>query len=238
MQTTKAQILSLLKRRGRLAVDVLSEELGLAPMTVRQHLTSLERDRLIEATPERQPKGRPHYIYTLTQRGEDTFPKRYEWLAAEVLTELGHMDPFDLTGLTPSQRTEFVLDRIADRIVAQHSARLRNLPVEDRVREVAALLQRESGFVEWSRTSDGYEIDDYNCMYRVLTGETSNACSWHRRIISLLAGPSAAPHVQAEATGARCRYLVLASHDGGRLQTEPPATAHESVTHLISQEVH
>ncbi len=238
MQTTKAQILALLKRRGRLPVDSLSEELGLAPMTVRQHLTSLERDRLIDAAPERQPKGRPRYVYSLTDRGEDTFPKRYDWLAAELLAEVGRMDPLDLTGLTPAERTEFILDQIADRMVAQHSARLRGLSLDARVREVAALLQRESGFVEWAKTADGYEICDYNCKYRALTDETSDACSWHRRVIGRLVGPPATFYSAAERGGACCRYVVLARVHSEAMTSTPSFLPLDGVEQMISQEVH
>jgi predicted ArsR family transcriptional regulator len=238
MQTTKTQILSLLKRRGGLAVDALADELGLAPMTVRQHLASLERDRLIQATPERQAKGRPHYLYTLTERGENTFPKRYDWLAAEVLSELGQLNPLSLTGLTPPERTEYVLDRIADRIVAQHSFRLRGLALEERVREVGIVLQRESGFVEWSKTADGFEIVDYNCMYRGLTGEVSDACSWHRRIISRLVGLPSVVGSDRNPAAARCRYLLIA-HDSD--QPSPPEQLRpmlDGIEQMLTQEVH
>src|SRR5690348_11523528 len=169
MQTTKGQILALLKRRARHTVDGLADELGLAPMTIRQHLTSLERDGFVEAQAERQPKGRPHYVYSLTGKGEATFPKRYDRLAAQVLEEVGRLDPSAIAGLEPSERSEYLLDRIAARTVDQHAPRIRDLPLEERVREVAAILQEESGFVEWAKTEQGYEIVDYNCIYRTLT---------------------------------------------------------------------
>jgi predicted ArsR family transcriptional regulator len=207
MQTTKAKILSLLKRRGRLPVDALSDELGLAPMTVRQHLTSLERDRLIEAVPERQPKGRPHYIYSLTAHGEDSFPKRYDWLAVQLLNEIGEMDPLDLAGMKPSERKGRLLARVADRAATPHLARLRALAPDDRVREIVPILQRESGFVELSESSDAYEIVDYNCMYRPITGETSELCAWHRRFISLLLGVDATAST-GDGEGFRCRFVL------------------------------
>jgi predicted ArsR family transcriptional regulator len=207
MQTTKAKILSLLKRRGRLAVDALSDELGLAPMTVRQHLTSLERDRLVEAVPERQPKGRPHYIYGLTPQGEESFPKRYDWLAAQVLAEVGEMDPLELDGLSPPQRTEHILARLARRVAAPHAAKLHSMDLEDRVREVVSILQRESGFVECNDSNDAYEIIDFNCMYRAVTGETSDLCAWHRHFVSLLLDIPPAASV-ANGEGFRCRYVV------------------------------
>jgi DeoR family transcriptional regulator, suf operon transcriptional repressor len=236
MQTTKGQILVLLKRRARHTVDGLADELGLAPMTVRQHLTSLERDGFVAAQTERQPKGRPHYVYSLTPKGEDTFPKRYDRLAAEMLDEFGHLDPNDLNGLNPSQRKEMLLDRIADRIVVQHAARLNGIPPEERVREVAAILQEESGFVEWSKTEDGYEIFDYNCIYRGLVDSETGACSWHRRILdNLLAMPPAADGVRVP-NGNCCHYAVsVCRDDHGSSEREFDSAPNQ---HTALREVH
>src|SRR5579859_6372492 len=54
MHSTKSQILAALKRQGGCSVDELAVTLGLAPMTVRQHLATLERDALVGSTEERQ----------------------------------------------------------------------------------------------------------------------------------------------------------------------------------------
>jgi predicted ArsR family transcriptional regulator len=236
MQTTKAKILSLLKRRGRLAVDILSDELNLAPMTVRQHLTSLERDRLVEAVPERQPKGRPHYIYGLTAQGEESFHKRYDWLTAEVFTEIGAMDPLELTGLGPSERTEYIIARLADRVAAPHLSRLRSMDLEDRVREAVSILQRESGFVECNDTSELYEIIDFNCMYRAVTRETSDLCAWHRHFVSLLLGVSPDPSA-ATGEGFRCRFAVR-KFSGVEAGARRSPAAQADLVLLSSQEVH
>ena len=44
MHSTKNEILALLKRSDGASVEELSTALGFASMTVRQHLTALERD--------------------------------------------------------------------------------------------------------------------------------------------------------------------------------------------------
>ena len=81
MQTTKQQILVLLKRTGSATVEEASGALSVASMTARQHLLNLERDGLVESQRVRRSNGRPHYLYTLTSKGEDLFPRRYDLLA-------------------------------------------------------------------------------------------------------------------------------------------------------------
>src|SRR5579875_1997100 len=206
MQTTKSQLLALLKRSGPQTVASLAQDLGLASTTVRQHLTSLDRDGLVRVTAERRPKGRPQYVYELTETGERTFPKRYDRLAAEILSELGCLDPADLSTVSPAARVEYMLARLADRAVERHSHRLALCTLEQRVQAVAALLQEESGFVEWSADDGGFAIHDYNCMYRPLTVVDGPACAWHRRLIGRLLGR---PPIESAtvAAGGSCVYI-------------------------------
>ncbi|MGI8550185.1 MAG: hypothetical protein ACR2PL_05190 [Dehalococcoidia bacterium] len=65
MQTTKAQILALLKGWG--TIETLAADLSLAPMTVHQHVSVLDWDALTSVREERQTKGRPHFVYQLTE---------------------------------------------------------------------------------------------------------------------------------------------------------------------------
>jgi len=235
MQTTKSQILALLRRSGPLTVGALAEALALAPMTVRQHLTSLERDGLVRVAAERQPKGRPHYLYGLTEKGEQSFPRRYDRLAGQLLHEMSLLDPFELTGLNPSDRIDFMLQRLADRVVEQHTLQLAGASLEERVRQVAAILQEESGFVE-SEAADGrLVIRDYNCMYRSLTEPRGALCAWHRRLIERLTGRSPIEVVGAGPEDC-CRYVIAAVE--GSEPLESAGGNGETVIPRIPQEVH
>jgi predicted ArsR family transcriptional regulator len=209
MQTTKGQILWLLKRNGRETVDHLAEELTLAQMTIRQHLSALERDGLISMREERQRKGRPHFVYSLTEKGEDTFPKRYDRLAAQVLDELGNVDATEIAELSPAERTALLFRRIADRLISLHRERLATLSLRDRVEAVAAILEPESGLVEWLATADGYEIRDYNCVYRRLAGSNAAGCAWHQRVIGYLVGVPPKRSETDERNGTCCRYVIV-----------------------------
>jgi predicted ArsR family transcriptional regulator len=75
LHSTKSLILAFIKRNWRSTVDELAQALGLAPMTVRQHLTAPQCDDLLEAEPVRRATGRPHYIYRLTRRGDNALER-------------------------------------------------------------------------------------------------------------------------------------------------------------------
>ena len=77
MQATRQQIVDYLRRQGRATVKELDVYLGLTSTGVRQHLTVLEREGLVEAHEERGHVGRPALVYQLTDKGDGLYPKRY-----------------------------------------------------------------------------------------------------------------------------------------------------------------
>ena len=89
MHSTKTDILALLKRNDGATVDEISSALGLAPMTVRQHLTALERDALVSGQEVRRPTGRPHFRFRLTEDGHRRVSDGYDRLLALLVTAAG-----------------------------------------------------------------------------------------------------------------------------------------------------
>lgn len=83
--TTRQHILYLLRRHGQLTASELSEYLHIGAVGVRQHLTLLERDGLVEIAGLRRSIGRPSYLYALTTEAEQHFPKTYDSLALTTL---------------------------------------------------------------------------------------------------------------------------------------------------------
>lgn len=209
MQSSKSQLLAALKRKGRCSVDDLVSTLGLAPMTVRQHLATLERDGLVASAEERQRLRRPHFVYFLTETGEESFPKRYDRIAAQLLLEVGRLDSADIAGLSPAEKTALLFDKLADRFVARYQPRIVNMPLSQRVAAVAEMLQTESGFAEWSASDEGLEIRDYNCFYRKLNGIDGESCRWHERVLSGLLEHRVDWRCDSSSAAQLCRFVVV-----------------------------
>src|SRR4030067_620188 len=92
MQSTRQQILEYMQRHGRATVKELGALLGLTSTGIRQHLTVLERDGLVDAREERGRVGRPTLVYSLTEKADALFPQTYDALAA-VLPEAIRCSP-------------------------------------------------------------------------------------------------------------------------------------------------
>jgi predicted ArsR family transcriptional regulator len=207
MQTTKSQILGLLKRSGGSTVEELASALNLARMTVRQHLATLERDDLVSAREVRRATGRPHFLYTLTDKGEETFPKRYDRLADMIIDEVALLDGGEIEGLSPTEKKDLLFRKLAQRLALQYAPRVEGKGLEERVQTVTEILQSESGFAEWRKVDSGFEILDYNCAYRKVA-ENQDLCAWHLELLTrLLGGPVRAVSFQSKG-GDLCRFVV------------------------------
>ncbi|MDO8616266.1 MAG: helix-turn-helix domain-containing protein [Dehalococcoidia bacterium] len=213
MQSTKESILSHLKRAGDSTVDALANEFGLARMTVRQHLAVLERDGLVVSREERQRKGRPHLLFSLSDGGQERFPKRYDRLANLVLEEVASLQAEDIAGLSAPDKKRLLLMRMADRVYRQHESRVRDKPLGERVAIVADILREEGGFAEWTGDGREFEIADHNCVYRRVVDSHRDLCDWHLSLLGSLLGREV-ECTQFQSEGAdSCRFIV---RDGAR----------------------
>ena len=208
MQTTKQQLLTLLKRTGSVTVDEAAGALAVASMTARQHLVTLERDGLIRAEKVRRSTGRPHYLYKLTSKGEETFPSRYDLLAQVLLDEVSSLDFRDFEHLSADEKRSLMVQRSADRLAERYRFQVEGRSLEERVAAVTDILHLIGGFAEWLPADNGYEIRDYNCVIARLHVASDDGCAWHVRLLTrLLKYP--VRHEHAVDSGASCcRYLV------------------------------
>ena len=117
MQPTRRQILDYLRSHGKGSVKELGDLLGLTSTGIRQHLTILERDGLIEGHEDRGRVGRPALVYSLTALGDALYPKKYATLASLLLEEVrsanGDDGVQDLLQRAAKRKAEPYLGRMA-----------------------------------------------------------------------------------------------------------------------------
>ena len=68
MSSTRDRILQTLLRQPRRTINDLAEAVGINPISVRHHLTSLQVEGLVTSEEERHGVGRPRLLYALTRR--------------------------------------------------------------------------------------------------------------------------------------------------------------------------
>ena len=181
MQSTRQHILEYLQRQGRATVKELGNLLGLTSTGIRQHLTVLERDGLVDAREERGRVGRPTLVYSLTEKADALFPKTYDALAAVLLEEIRCSQG--------NERLHDLLHKVAERMAAPYVERIEGRPLPERVRETARIMEEQGCLVDVREADDGeYYIDEFTCPFPKVAQQDRSVCALHVDFVRVLTG--------------------------------------------------
>ena len=211
MQTSKQQLIALLKRTGSVTVEEAAGALAVASMTARQHLVGLERDGLVQSEKVRRSMGRPHYLYSLTAKGQEMFPQRFDLFASILLDEVGRLRSGDIEGLEEDEKRSLLIMRTTDRLAERYSFNVEGRSLEQRVSGVTDVLHLIGGFAEWCKTDYGFEIRDYNCVFARLMPLETSGCACHERLLGQLLKWPARHEVVHSGRADLGRYIISAS---------------------------
>jgi len=200
MTSTRDKILQSLLRHPRAAIQELADEVGINPISVRHHLSSLQMAGLIDAEEERHGVGRPRQVYSLTENGMERFPTRYLRLTTRLLTQMKEK--------LPGEVISAMFSDVASDLAERHEAQLRDMNVEERLNTIKDLLAEEGFVVEWEKKGNTYHIHEITCPYLQIGQNHPEVCAVDQTLLSrLLSVP--AEKVQCILSGAaHCTYVV------------------------------
>ncbi len=201
MQETRQQIMTILKEKGQATVDALAVDLALTPITVRHHLSILLGEGYLSAQQVRRKVGRPHYVYSLTDKASDLFPQGYHLLTDRLLDEVKRM-----VGV---QGTREILARLADKLAASIGPQVGNGTLEERLDQAARLLVAEGFLARWEKTADGYVFHELNCPYRRVIQHHPEVCAMDQRFLSEVLHISVEKIDCIVVGGERCSYRIM-----------------------------
>jgi predicted ArsR family transcriptional regulator len=180
MQATRQQILDYIRRHGHGTVKAIGEHLALTPTGIRQHLTVLERDGLVEAREERGHVGRPALVYRLTAVGDALYPKRYDELANALIEEA--------RSVLGSQALARLMKSVAGRFAAAQSSRVSGKPLEERVEAASEVLEQRGSVVTWIAQDGEYAVRTHTCPYWNIATKNSIICALDVEFVRQLVG--------------------------------------------------
>lgn len=200
MHGTRDRILQTLVRRPRSTINQLAEAVGINPISVRHHLTNLQVEGLVGSHEERHGVGRPRLVYVLTEAGMEKFPTRYLRLTTRLLAQMKQSMPGPIV--------QELFSQVAEDLASEHADQVKDLPMEERLDVVKAILAQEGFTVEWEKLGDEYRIHEISCPYVQIGVNHPEVCTVDQNVISrMLAVP--AEKVQCILSGsAHCTYVV------------------------------
>ena len=198
---TRRQILESLKKRGELGADDLAEQLDLTTSGIRQHLVGLTSDGLVAHRQVREGPGRPKHCYHLTAAADALFPRAYSDLTNELLGYASDDDP---------ELVERLFDRRRKRRVDDARARLAGKTFEEKVEELAHILDEDGYLADFEVRPDGtYLITEHNCAILGVARRYGQACSSEIGFLREALPEATIERIQHMISGAHsCAYQV------------------------------
>jgi DeoR family suf operon transcriptional repressor len=208
MESTRQTILNILRRR-QATVDELTKELGLAPATIRRHLDILARDGHVDVTQVRRKTGRPHYLFSLSEKGEELFPKHYVRITNRLIEEIVALTPNETTGRAGGELADLVFEKMAQRLAQRIGPRIHGSTLAERLASTTEALAEEGILFDVERAGGEYLLLGHGCPCPRMANGAGQACAHDQRLLSLLLAADVT-YVAPESLGrdGYCAYRV------------------------------
>lgn len=176
-------IVDYIRRNGSCTIQDLVDHAGVTATAIRQRLSRLMDQGLVERESESAGRGRPTHRYSLTKAGLRSAGDNYEDLAKILWTELRAVkDPEVRSGL---------LQRVVQRLVAAYRDKVDGTSLQERMASLLELMQEREIPFELVMPEDSSQlpiIKALACPYPDLAEQDRAICSLEKMLFSEMLG--------------------------------------------------
>lgn len=201
---TRRAIVKFLKTEGAMDSAALAKKLGLTAMAVRQHLYSLQEQKLVTAEERPVPLGRPAKYWTLTKEANQLFPDAHAELSVSLIGAM--TDAFGEQGM---QR---VLESRCARQRMDYGRRISaSAPLREKLNQLVKVRTEEGYMAEVHAEGKGaYLFIENHCPICAAATACMGFCSTELELFKSVLGPGVdvqrAEHIISG--NRRCAYRV------------------------------
>ena len=171
-----SNLLRILKRSSGLTIKEIEKEMGVTTNAVRLQLNKLMAEGLIESRRESRGRGRPHLIFTLTEKAQKVFPRNYEELLSVLLEKVLRID----SDIDKREAMEFLVEKMSERFGEYLKS---DLPKE-RLLELASVLEERGIIVDILEEDEGLILKEFNCPYNEIAQSYPEICKIEKDTLS------------------------------------------------------
>jgi predicted ArsR family transcriptional regulator len=204
LKQARSAIIDLLKANGAMSVERLAGELEVSKVCVRRHLGLLESDGLVTfEEEERHDRGRPRFIYRLTEKAARLFPQIYDEFAKEALAQVRRNFGDDAL--------RRVLRSRADQLIAQFEEKLGGRNFDERVRSLTGEINAKGYLADARRLKDGsYRLRQRNCPIESVAVAYPQVCEEELRVYREVLGCEVVCECRIADGARKCDFHIAA----------------------------
>jgi DeoR family transcriptional regulator, suf operon transcriptional repressor len=176
-----ADLLDLIRIAGPLSVTELADAMEVTATAVRQRLTRLMSQSMIQREAIRAGRGRPKHRYSLTDKGLRQTGSNFTDLAVTLWREIRNIGDENLG--------RDVLRRISRALASGYAAQIQGNTPEERLKSLGELLnQRRIPVTVGTTASNHSSLTTHACPYPNLAEEDRSICQMEKMLFSDLIG--------------------------------------------------
>lgn len=199
--STRKQIILLLKKTGGMSIDELSKIIDITPMGIRQHLLALEKKGIVTYFSRKRGIGRPGFVYTLTDAADNLFPKSYENFALGILRDIKKHEGQEKIDKIFTWRRERLLKLKREALSNKDS-------LEEVLNVLKQQLESEGYIVEIAKNSKNYHLTQYHCPIHKISSEFKEACRHELQLYRDLINKDVTREQAISEKAPACHYLI------------------------------
>ncbi|HHV68492.1 MAG TPA: transcriptional regulator [Ochrobactrum intermedium] len=197
------RVMLTLKMRGAQTAAAIGEHLGTTGEAVRQQLVRLAEEGLVAPHSVSQGVGRPSQFWDLTETGNRRFPDTH----ADLTVQLLH----SVRSILGEDALDTLIAHRESETRRQYQARLKDMPLGERVLELAAIRSAEGYMAHAEKQEDGsWLFIENHCPICAAADACQGFCRAELQVFRAVLGPDVSvnrtEHILAGAR--RCAYVI------------------------------
>lgn len=180
LETSDRSFLDQLHRLGSGTISEICESVGVTATAVRQRLVRLQGQGFVSRVMVRSGRGRPHFVYQISESGLNQLGENYSDLALILWQEMQSIEE-------PVLR-ERVVRRVRDSMVQRYGRSDRSRSMPDRLRQLQAALVSRGYDVEIDTSGDLPILRENSCPYQELATADAGICELEQEVFGDVLG--------------------------------------------------
>ena len=203
----RAEVLKHIQQAGSASIKELEAAMGVTTTAVREQLAHLLREDFIQATRVRGDVGRPYYVYSLTMKAQELFPKDYATLALLLLEET--------RSLHGPEGLRMLLNRVSRRMAEKLSVQTEGNELGQKLLGLVAALGEtgmEVSMVPVEEGNGGFVLKTTSCPYFEVAQNHREICEMEQDMLADLLGPGIDVQLKGRIVDGHCACEFHVSH--------------------------
>ena len=212
MSETRMRILQLLKMRAQMNVGQLTDALHISSVGIRQHLAILEAEGLVTHQREKLERGRPHYLYRLTDEAHSLFPTTYANFAVELMHEVAKFNGAGFINKVFRSRMQSQMQT--------YQQRMQGKTLSARLKELAIIRDEEGYMARVDENGSDYFLIEHNCPIAAIAEEYPHVCEIELALFRQTLGAKVYREEHLMRGSHRCCYRIPKTSPDEKVETD------------------